>query len=66
MAKQLAFHVDTSACGNCKACQIACKDKNNLPVGVLWRHVWQYGGGSWVPPGRHDGPQQRVRLLASR
>jgi anaerobic dimethyl sulfoxide reductase subunit B len=51
MAKQLAFHIDTSACGNCKACQIACKDKNNLPVGVLWRHVWQYGGGSWVQQG---------------
>jgi anaerobic dimethyl sulfoxide reductase subunit B (iron-sulfur subunit) len=51
MAKQLAFHMDTTACGNCKACQIACKDKNNLPVGVLWRHVWQYGGGSWVSDG---------------
>jgi anaerobic dimethyl sulfoxide reductase subunit B (iron-sulfur subunit) len=47
MAKQLAFHIDTSACGNCKACQIACKDKNNLPVGILWRRVFQYGGGSW-------------------
>ncbi len=47
MAKQLAFYIDTSACGNCKTCQVACKDKNNLPVGVLWRRVHQYGGGGW-------------------
>ncbi|MBI4788782.1 MAG: 4Fe-4S binding protein [Chloroflexi bacterium] len=44
MAKQLAFHINSSQCGNCKACQIACKDKNNLPVGIIWRRVWQYGG----------------------
>ena len=30
MAKQLAFHVDLTACIGCKACQIACKDKNDL------------------------------------
>ncbi len=48
MTKQMAFYIDSSACGNCKACQIACKDKNNLPVGILWRRVWQYGGGNWV------------------
>jgi anaerobic dimethyl sulfoxide reductase subunit B (iron-sulfur subunit) len=51
MAKQLAFHINTAQCGNCKACQIACKDKNNLPVGIRWRKVWQYGGGTWVKQG---------------
>ncbi len=51
MAKQLAFYFDASACGDCKACQIACKDKNDLPVGIRWRRVFQYGGGSWVPQG---------------
>jgi anaerobic dimethyl sulfoxide reductase subunit B (iron-sulfur subunit) len=51
MPKQMAFHVDTSVCMNCKACEIVCKDKNNLPVGVQWRRVIQYGGGTWVARG---------------
>ncbi len=52
MAKQYAFHINSAQCGNCKACQIACKDKNNLPVGIRWRRVWQYGGGSWTKNGQ--------------
>ena len=48
MAKQMAFYFDASACIGCKACQIACKDKNDLPLGVLWRRVFEYGGGDWV------------------
>ncbi len=48
MAKQLAFYFDASACGDCKVCQVACKDKNDLPLGVRWRRVYQYSGGGWV------------------
>ncbi len=48
MAKQLAFYFDASACAGCKACQVACQDKNNLPFTMRWRRVFQYGGGSWV------------------
>jgi anaerobic dimethyl sulfoxide reductase subunit B len=51
MAKQLGFFFDQSACSNCKACQIACQDKNNLPPEIRWRRVLQYGGGSWVKQG---------------
>ncbi len=51
MAKQLAFYFDASACADCKACQVACKDKNDLPIGILWRKVFQYGGGNWVRQG---------------
>jgi anaerobic dimethyl sulfoxide reductase subunit B (iron-sulfur subunit) len=43
-----AFTFDASACSGCKACQIACKDKNNLPTGVLWRRVFEVSGGSWT------------------
>ena len=29
--RQYAFHYDASVCSGCKACQGACKDKNDLP-----------------------------------
>ncbi|MFO7584129.1 MAG: DmsC/YnfH family molybdoenzyme membrane anchor subunit [Anaerolineales bacterium] len=46
-----AFTFDASACTGCKACQVACKDKNNLPVGVLWRRVFEVSGGDWAQAG---------------
>ncbi|MCJ7433849.1 MAG: dimethyl sulfoxide reductase anchor subunit [Anaerolineales bacterium] len=46
-----AFTFDSSACSGCKACQEACKDKNQLPVGVLWRRVIEVSGGEWTPQG---------------
>ena len=49
MAKQLAFYVNIEDCTGCKACQVACKDKNNLPTGIRWRRVFQYEGGDWIP-----------------
>jgi anaerobic dimethyl sulfoxide reductase subunit B len=42
-----AFVFDESSCTGCKACQAACKDKNNLPLGVLWRRVYEVNGGKW-------------------
>jgi anaerobic dimethyl sulfoxide reductase subunit B (iron-sulfur subunit) len=48
MAKQLGFYLDASACNGCKACAIACKSKNALPVGINWRRVYDYIGGGWV------------------
>ena len=53
----LLFHFDASACTGCKACQIACKDRNALPEGVLWRRVYEVSGGAWQRDGaawRHD------------
>ncbi|MDO4665843.1 MAG: dimethylsulfoxide reductase subunit B [Actinomycetaceae bacterium] len=41
------FYFDQSVCNGCKACQIACKDKHDLPVGVTWRRVIEYTGGTW-------------------
>jgi anaerobic dimethyl sulfoxide reductase subunit B (iron-sulfur subunit) len=43
-----AFYFDSQACSGCKACQIACKDKHNLPLGVLWRRVYEVSGGEWL------------------
>jgi len=48
MAKQLGFHINSSVCANCKACQVACQDKNSLPIAIRWRRVVLYGGGNWV------------------
>lgn len=46
-----AFTFDASSCSGCKACQAACKDKNNLPLGVLWRRVYEISGGEWTHTG---------------
>ncbi len=45
------FYFDSSSCTGCKACQVACKDKNNLPAGVLWRRVYEISGGEWTKSG---------------
>jgi anaerobic dimethyl sulfoxide reductase subunit B len=47
-----AFTFDASACSGCKACQEACKDKNSLPVGVMWRRVIEVSGGGWTQAGK--------------
>lgn len=51
MTRQYAFHFDSAACSGCKACQVACKDKHGLPVGLLWRRVYEVTGGSWTRAG---------------
>ncbi|OGU56490.1 MAG: dimethylsulfoxide reductase, chain B [Ignavibacteria bacterium RBG_13_36_8] len=48
MKKQYAFYFDSNNCSGCKTCQVACKDKNNLPVGVLWRRIYEVNGGDWI------------------
>jgi len=47
-----AFWFDASACSGCKACQVACKDRHGLPLGVRWRRVYEVAGGGWT---RRDG-----------
>ncbi len=46
-----AFAFDESACTGCKACQVACKDKNNLSTGILWRRIYEVTGGGWTQTG---------------
>jgi anaerobic dimethyl sulfoxide reductase subunit B (iron-sulfur subunit) len=47
MSIQYAFYFDASSCSGCKACQVACKDKHGLGVGLLWRRVYEVAGGGW-------------------
>ena len=51
MLKNPAFFFNGELCTGCKTCMIACKDKHDLPVGVLWRRVLEFSGGDWVPAG---------------
>ena len=48
---RLAFFFDSSTCSGCKTCQVACKDKNDLPVGQVWRRVYEVSGGGWKKEG---------------
>lgn len=45
------FFFDQELCNGCKACQIACKDKHDSPIGVNWRRVVEYAGGSTTADG---------------
>jgi anaerobic dimethyl sulfoxide reductase subunit B (iron-sulfur subunit) len=51
MIKNPAFYFNAELCTGCKTCMIACKDKHDHPLGVLWRRVLEYSGGDWLPVG---------------
>ncbi|ACL22694.1 anaerobic dimethyl sulfoxide reductase subunit B (iron-sulfur subunit) [Desulfitobacterium sp. LBE] len=48
---QLGFYYDMTTCMGCKACQIACKDRNDLKVGELFRRVYEFEGGIYPQVG---------------
>lgn len=48
---QKGFYINQQFCVGCKACQIACKDKNDLEVGQLWRKVTEVSDGNYVRQG---------------
>jgi anaerobic dimethyl sulfoxide reductase subunit B (iron-sulfur subunit) len=45
--EQLGFIHHTSDCIGCRACEIACKDKNGLPAGPRFRRVQYIEGGTY-------------------
>jgi anaerobic dimethyl sulfoxide reductase subunit B (iron-sulfur subunit) len=47
---QLGFYFNMQACIGCRTCQIACKDKNDLPMGKFYRHVRSFEGGQFPNP----------------
>jgi len=47
MVTQYAFLINSDACSGCKTCQVACKDRNDLPAGLHWRSVYEVVGGDW-------------------
>jgi anaerobic dimethyl sulfoxide reductase subunit B (iron-sulfur subunit) len=45
---QIGFYINQSICQGCKACSVACKDKNNIEVGINFRRVYTKEEGSYV------------------
>ena len=45
------YYFDMTNCIGCRACQIACKDKNDLSVGLFFRRVESYETGEFPKPG---------------
>ena len=43
----VGFYLDMTRCIGCRACQVACKDKNRLEVGTLYREVHSYTVGTF-------------------
>lgn len=44
---QIGFYFDMNKCSGCHACQIACKDRNDLAVGMLFRNVRSFEAGTY-------------------
>lgn len=51
MGKQLGFFIDTSLCSGCSACQVACKDKNDIQDDRAFRRILKVETGGFVPSG---------------
>lgn len=43
----VGFYLDQDRCTGCRACQVACKDKNRLEVGTLYRQAKSYTVGDY-------------------
>lgn len=60
---RLGFYFDMTRCIGCRACQVACKDKNRLEVGVIFRNAHTYSVGTF--PSVHAIPI-RARAITAR
>jgi anaerobic dimethyl sulfoxide reductase subunit B (iron-sulfur subunit) len=50
VVRQRGFYFDQEACTGCNACQMACKDLHDHPVGVNWRRVTTLEYGRYPRP----------------
>ncbi len=57
MAEAMGFYTDTTVCIGCKACQVACKEWNQLPAIGGGKNV--LSGNSYDNTGRLDGENWR-------
>jgi anaerobic dimethyl sulfoxide reductase subunit B (iron-sulfur subunit) len=47
MIKQLGFYIIAGRCVQCYACEVACKEMNNVALGLRWRKVRDRWGGEY-------------------
>ncbi len=52
MSRQ-GFYFDMDNCIGCRTCQVACKDKNNLDIGIFFRKVSSFEVGAYPQPGNY-------------
>ena len=45
------FYFNMAACIGCRTCQVACKDKNDLKIGTIFRRVRHFETGKYPSPG---------------
>lgn len=43
----IGYYFDMTRCTGCRACQVACKDKNRLDVGTIYRHAATFSVGEF-------------------
>ncbi len=43
----VGYYFDMTRCVGCRACQVACKDKNRLDVGTIFRNAKTYSVGTY-------------------
>lgn len=48
------FYFDMTSCIGCRTCQMACKDKNNLKVGIVFRRVRNFETGAYPNPNSYN------------
>ena len=61
------FYFDMTACIGCRTCQVACKDKNDLEMGVIFRRlsdfeVGEYPAVQYLPLLRLVQPLREARV----
>lgn len=49
--ERLGFYFDMTRCVGCKTCQVACKQRNGLPMGITYREVHTFEVGTYPDAG---------------
>jgi len=44
---QMGFYFDQTRCTGCYTCSVACKDWNDIPIGVNWRQIKTIENGTF-------------------
>lgn len=51
--ERLGFYFDMTRCVGCKTCQVVCKQRNSLPMGIAYRTVHTFEVGAYPDAGMY-------------